>query len=96
MQEGVFRSAAFKHSGTVTLCTTVTYCASALLERVRSGDTVRKGSWRDYFVLAFMTSMGMYMTNSALMYLNYTTRIVAKSSKVIPTMLLGTLIQGRR
>lgn len=39
---------------------------------------------------------GMYLTNAALMYLNYTTRIVAKSSKVIPTMLLGTLMQGRR
>lgn len=33
----------------------------------------------------------MYLTNSALMYLNYTTRIVAKSSKVIPTMFLGTV-----
>ena len=29
-------------------------------------------------------------------YLNYTTRIVCKSSKVVPTMILGTLLQGRR
>ena len=43
-----------------------------------------------------MTSSGMYATNAALRYLNYTTRIVAKSSKVIPTMIIGTVLQGRR
>jgi adenosine 3'-phospho 5'-phosphosulfate transporter B3 len=32
----------------------------------------------------------------ALNYLNYSTRIVFKSSKVVPTMILGTLLQGRR
>ena len=45
-------------------------------------------------VLAAMTSGGMYGTNAALAYLNYTT-IVANLSKVIPTMLLGTVMQGR-
>ena len=80
----------------VTLVTTFVYCAAAFLERVRAGDVVRKGSWTDYVFLAVLTSSGMYMTNAALRYLNYTTRIVAKSSKVIPTMILGTLMQGRR
>lgn len=47
-------------------------------------------------MMMMILSRGMYLTNAALMYLNYTTRIVAKSSKVIPTMLLGTLMQGRR
>ena len=42
MQEGVFRSADFKYSGMVTLCTTTMYCFSALVERIRSNDTVRK------------------------------------------------------
>ena len=32
----------------------------------------------------------------ALNYLNYSTRIVFKSSKVVPTMILGTVLQGRR
>ena len=97
VQEGVFRTADFKYSGMVTLCTSSIYCISAGLERVRNGEGLtRKGSWRDYIILALMTSTGMYMTNAALMYLNYTTRIVAKSSKVIPTMILGTVMQGRR
>jgi adenosine 3'-phospho 5'-phosphosulfate transporter B3 len=98
-QEGVFRSGGpggFAHGGAVTLVTTFVYCVLALIERVRANDTRRKGAWRDYVLLAVLTSGGMYMTNAALRYLNYTTRIVAKSSKVIPTMILGTVMQGRR
>ena len=95
-QEGVFASMGGAHGGMVTLVTTAVYCVLALFERVRSGEMHRKGSWRDYFILAACTSGGMYATNAALAYLNYTTRIVAKSSKVIPTMLLGTVMQGRR
>ena len=95
-QEGVFASMGGAHGGMVTLVTTAVYCCLAFGERVRSGETHRKGTWRDYLILAAMTSGGMYATNAALAYLNYTTRIVAKSSKVIPTMLLGTVMQGRR
>ena len=38
----------------------------------------------------------MYLTNAALSYINYTTRIVAKCSKVIPVMIVGTFMHGRR
>lgn len=99
-QESVFASAGpggFKHGGAVTLVTTLVYGLLAFLERFRAGEHfTRRGAWRDYFVLAALTSSGMYATNAALRYLNYTTRIVAKSSKVIPTMIIGTVVQGRR
>jgi len=77
-QESVFHNAGpggFQHGGAVTLVTTLVYGILAYLERVRAGEhTVRKGSWRHYFVLALLTSSGMYATNAALTYLNYTTR----------------------
>jgi adenosine 3'-phospho 5'-phosphosulfate transporter B3 len=38
---------------------------------------------------------GMYFTNWSLRYLNYPTRILAKSSKVIPVMIVGMFIQNR-
>ena len=99
-QESVFASAGpggFRHGGAVTLVTTLVYGVLAFLERVKANEHfTRKGAWRDYFVLAALTSSGMYATNAALRYLNYTTRIVAKSSKVIPTMIIGTVLQGRR
>lgn len=99
-QESVFASAGpggFRRGGAVTLVTTLVYGVLAFFERFRAGEHfTRKGAWRDYFVLAALTSSGMYATNAALRYLNYTTRIVAKSSKVIPTMIIGTFLQGRR
>jgi adenosine 3'-phospho 5'-phosphosulfate transporter B3 len=99
-QESIFSNAGedgFQHGGAVTLVTTLVYGVLAFLERFRAGEHgTRKGSWRDYFVLAGLTSSGMYATNAALRYLNYTTRIVAKSSKVIPTMVIGSMFQGRR
>ena len=56
----------------------------------------RRAKLKDYVLLATMTSGGMYLTNFSLSYINYTTRIVAKCSKVIPTMVMGALMQGRR
>ena len=56
----------------------------------------RRAKLKDYVILATMTSGGMYLTNFSLSYINYTTRIVAKCSKVIPTMVMGAFMQGRR
>ena len=49
----------------------------------------------DYVKLSMFTMGGMYMTNASLMYLNYPSRIVFKSSKVIPVMIAGVFIQKR-
>lgn len=38
---------------------------------------------------------GMYLTNWSLEYLNYPTRVVFKSSKVIPTMFVGVFVQQK-
>ena len=39
---------------------------------------------------------GAYFTNWALNYVNYTTRIVFKSSRVLPVMAFRTLVVGQR
>lgn len=98
-QEGVFRRATkeFKYGGAVSLCTCLVYCALAQCERVSNGDHgARRGNLKDYAMLSVMTSGSMYLTNAALSYINYTTRIVAKCSKVIPVMIVGTFMHGRR
>lgn len=74
--------------------TQLTFCVCAAAELWVSGQlTTRKGRLRDYAVLSLLTMGGMYFTNWSLQYLNYVTRIVFKSSKVVPTMLAGTLVQ---
>ena len=59
-------------------------------------DFQRKGSLRWYLVLSALMFGGMYFTNWALNYLNYATRILFKSSKVVPTMALGHVMQVSR
>lgn len=46
-------------------------------------------------MVALVGGGGVYLTNWALQYLNYTVRVVFKSCKVIPVMLFGTVLQGR-
>lgn len=69
------------------------YCACAALEMLLTRDFSRKGSLRSYIVLSALMFGGMYFTNWALNYLNYATRILFKSSKVVPTMALGHVMQ---
>jgi hypothetical protein len=47
----------------MTVLTTLTYMVCAYIERLATRDTVRKGPWRDYVVLAIVTFLGMYFTN---------------------------------
>uniref|UniRef100_A0A061QR20 Drug metabolite transporter superfamily n=1 Tax=Tetraselmis sp. GSL018 TaxID=582737 RepID=A0A061QR20_9CHLO len=95
-QESVYRVPGFHFSGWMTFLTYCVFVCCGSLERFLAGDTSRKVPLKDYAIVAFTGMCGVYLTNWALQYLNYTVRVVFKSSKVIPVMLFGTLIQGRR
>jgi adenosine 3'-phospho 5'-phosphosulfate transporter B3 len=95
LQEKVFLIPDFHYHGFMTLLTTLTFMLCALIERLGTGDSHRKAPMRDYIQLSVWTMMGMYFTNWSLTYVNYPTRILAKSSKVIPVMLVGMIVQGR-
>lgn len=51
---------------------------------------------QDYALISVLAMSGAYLTNWALTYLNYTTRIVFKSCRIIPVMVFRTLIIGQR
>lgn len=51
---------------------------------------------QDYAFISLLAMGGAYLTNWALNYLNYTTRIVFKSSRVLPVMAFRTLVVGQR
>jgi adenosine 3'-phospho 5'-phosphosulfate transporter B3 len=72
-------------------CVDITYRRTA---RATPWDRLRP--IRNYAILAVSTSAGMYFTNWSLEYLNYPTRIMFKSSKVIPVMLAGAVMQGKK
>lgn len=95
LQEGVFRIPGFKFSAWMTVLTTFTYFLCGALEMKLTNDT-RKASWKNYGILSIYTYGGMAMTNYALSYLNYATRIVFKSAKIVPVMAFSVLIVGKK
>jgi len=75
--------------------TTFTYFLCGALEMKLTNET-RKGSWKNYGILSIYTYGGMALTNYALSYLNYATRIVFKSAKIIPVMAFSVIIVGKK
>ena len=49
---------------------------------------------KSYLLLALLTVGTMGLSNTSLGYLNYPTQVIFKSSKLIPVMIGGILIQG--
>ena len=94
LQEGVFQVPGFEFSGWMTFVTAATMAVCGQLELAIIGGR-RVGALSQYLKLSLLTLGGMYFTNWSLKYLNYPTRVLFKSSKLLPTMVAGTLMQGR-
>ena len=65
----------------------VTICS--YFERVYTGETVRKASWTSYFALCIFLLISSATSNFALNYINYPTKVVFRSCKLIPTMIIA-------
>eukprot|EP00798_Chlamydomonas_sp_ICE-L_P002985 gene2985-12993_t len=92
----LFASLAVGFGGWMTFVTYVTYAACGWVETAVTRDNQRRGSIRDYFMISLLAMGGAYLTNWALTYLNYATRIVFKSCRVLPVMGFRTLVVGQR
>ena len=95
LQEAVFRIPGFNCSAWMTVLTTFTYFLCGTLEMKLTNDS-RKGSWKNYSTLSMFAYGGMALTNYSLYYLNYATRVVFKSAKIIPVMNFSVLIVGKK
>jgi len=95
LQELVFLIDGTKH-GFISLLTAMTFAICGFIECVATNDLQRKASLKEYAQLSVFTMGGMYLTNWSLTYLNYPTRVMFKSSKVIPVMFVGAILQGKR
>mmetsp|Transcript_19900 Transcript_19900/g.32741 ORF Transcript_19900/g.32741 Transcript_19900/m.32741 type:complete len:352 (-) Transcript_19900:56-1111(-) len=96
MQEKVFLVEGFQSHAFVSWLTAVTFALCGFVECFLSGDLKRKATLIEYAQLSVFTMGGMYLTNWSLKYLNYPTRVMFKSSKVIPVMGVGVVLQGKR
>ena len=72
----------------------VAVCAS--FERRMMGETIRKAPWSSYFLLCTFLLVSSATSNIALGYINYPTKVVFRSCKLIPTMIIAVSFNKKK
>jgi len=70
-------------------------CCS-FFERKYYGETIRRAPWSAYFMLCFCLLISSATSNIALSYINYPTKVVFRSCKLIPTMIIAMVYNGKK
>lgn len=97
MQELIFKLEGFKPFGWyLTLVQFACYTTFGLTELQFKVDKARRIPLSSYIVIAFLTVSTMGLSNTSVGYLNYPTQVIFKCCKLIPVMLGGVLIQGKK
>ena len=98
-QELIVSTPGFKplHRGFLTLCHSMPYCCFAGLELFRDGwsPSNRTTPLRDYAVVAVFCFLSVFLANASLGYIQYSTRVMVKCLKPLPTMALSRIMLGR-
>jgi len=95
-QELIFSVPGFTGYGWyLTLIQFAFYSVFGKVEMCLRGET-RKVPLKTYTFLALTTVATMGFSNASLDYLNYPTQVIFKSCKLIPVLIGGILIQGKR
>jgi adenosine 3'-phospho 5'-phosphosulfate transporter B3 len=96
VQEAIFRTPGFRSGWYLTAFQFLVYAVLSRVALWRSGAAPSATPTRVYLALSAMTVGTMGLSNASLGSLNYPTSVIFKSSKVVPVMLAGVLVQGRR
>ncbi|CAI5446741.1 unnamed protein product [Caenorhabditis angaria] len=97
MQELLFKMPGLKSFGwTLTFIQFLIYSGCGYGESQVWHNTRRMIPLRIYMIIAFFTVATMGLSNSSVAYLNYPTQVIFKCCKLIPVMIGGVLIQGKR
>uniref|UniRef100_A0A8D2B866 Adenosine 3'-phospho 5'-phosphosulfate transporter 2 n=1 Tax=Sciurus vulgaris TaxID=55149 RepID=A0A8D2B866_SCIVU len=97
LQELIFSVEGFKSYGWyLTLVQLHFYSIFGLIELQLIQDKRRRIPGKTYMIIAFLTVGTMGLSNTSLGYLNYPTQVIFKCCKLIPVMLGGVFIQGKR
>uniref|UniRef100_A0A914C1N3 Adenosine 3'-phospho 5'-phosphosulfate transporter 2 n=1 Tax=Acrobeloides nanus TaxID=290746 RepID=A0A914C1N3_9BILA len=97
MQELIFRLDGMQPFGWyLTLIQFMLYSGLSFGEMKVTTGIVRRIPWKVYMQLAFYTVATMGLSNASVGYLNYPTQVIFKCCKLIPVLIGGILIQGKR
>ena len=72
----------------------VTVCS--YVERRVEGETIKKAPWSAYYMLCFCLLISSATSNIALAYINYPTKVVFRSCKLVPTMLISVMYNHKK
>ena len=97
VQELVFRHDDFDFGWFMTLWELLIFVAAAWLQLAWDNRSyeIQRIQWREYVNLTIVLAATQGSGSVALSYVNFPVKVVMKSSKLIPTMLLGLLIIRR-
>ncbi|CAM4721450.1 hypothetical protein PO909_016862 [Leuciscus waleckii] len=97
LQELIFSVEGFKPFGWyLTLVQFGFYSIFGLVELQLTQDKRRRIPYKTYMIIALLTVGTMGLSNTSLGYLNYPTQVIFKCCKLIPVMIGGVFIQGKR
>ncbi|KAH9492093.1 hypothetical protein Btru_029466 [Bulinus truncatus] len=97
MQELIFKLEGFEPFGWyLTLVQFAYYILFGVVELQIKHDRQRKIPLSMYLLLAFLTVATMGLSNTSVGYLNYPTQVIFKCCKLIPVLIGGILIQGKK
>ncbi|KAI0207237.1 Adenosine 3'-phospho 5'-phosphosulfate transporter 2 [Lamellibrachia satsuma] len=97
IQELIFKLEGFKPFGWyLTLVQFAFYTLFGVVELNMKAGTERKIPLTLYAFLALLTVATMGLSNSSLGYLNYPTQVIFKCCKLIPVLIGGIIIQGKK
>ncbi|CAJ0942042.1 unnamed protein product, partial [Mesorhabditis belari] len=97
MQELIFRFDGMQPFGWyLTLIQFLIYSACGYGESLVWHDTHRRMPLKIYTLIAFLTMATMGLSNASVGYLNYPTQVIFKCCKLIPVLIGGIIIQGKR
>ncbi|XP_028646658.1 adenosine 3'-phospho 5'-phosphosulfate transporter 2 isoform X2 [Erpetoichthys calabaricus] len=97
LQELIFSVEGFRPFGWyLTLVQFGFYSLFGLVELQLTQDKRRRIPGKTYMLIAFLTVCTMGLSNTSLGYLNYPTQVIFKCCKLIPVMIGGVFIQGKR
>lgn len=97
LQELIFSLEGFKPFGWyLTLVQFGLYSLFGLVELQLIQDKRRRIPGKTYMLIALLTVGTMGLSNTSLGYLNYPTQVIFKCCKLIPVMIGGVFIQGKR
>ncbi|KAK6012289.1 UAA transporter family protein [Ostertagia ostertagi] len=80
----------------LTLFQFIVYSFCGYAEGSLYHDTTRRIPLKIYLLLAFFTVTTMGLSNASVGYLNYPTQVIFKCCKLVPVLIGGIIIQGKR